>query len=80
MKAVIICGGVGSKMWPMSRSESPKHFLPLLGGKSLFQLNWEALRLKFSPEEIFLQTNEAQAKIAKSQVAEIVEDNIFAEP
>ena len=80
MKAVIICGGVGSKMWPMSRSESPKHFLPVLGGKSLFQLNWEALRLKFSPEEIFLQTNEAQAKIAKSQVAEIVEDNIFAEP
>jgi mannose-1-phosphate guanylyltransferase len=80
MKAVIICGGVGSKMWPMSRSESPKHFLPLLGGKSLFQLNWEALRLKFSPEEIFLQTNEAQAKIAVSQVSEIKEENIFVEP
>ncbi|MDD2483305.1 MAG: sugar phosphate nucleotidyltransferase [Candidatus Shapirobacteria bacterium] len=80
MKPVIICGGIGSKMWPMSRSTMPKHFLPLVNGKSLFQLNWEALRKRFSPEEIFLQTNEVQAKIAKDLVSEIVEENIFVEP
>jgi mannose-1-phosphate guanylyltransferase len=80
MKAVIICGGVGSKMWPESRSSSPKQFLPLVGDKSLFQLNWEALRLKFSPEEIFLQTNAVQAEIAKKQVPEILSDNVFIEP
>ncbi|HPT66199.1 MAG TPA: sugar phosphate nucleotidyltransferase [Candidatus Woesebacteria bacterium] len=80
MKPVIICGGVGSKMWPMSRSTMPKHFLPLINGKSLFQLNWEALRRRFSPEEIFLQTNEVQAKIAKNLIPEIIEENIFIEP
>lgn len=80
MKPVIICGGIGSKMWPMSRSSMPKHFLPLIGGKSLFELNWEALRLKFKPEEIFLQTNEVQAEIAKKLVPEIVADNVFVEP
>jgi mannose-1-phosphate guanylyltransferase len=80
MKAVIICGGVGSKMWPESRATSPKQFLPLIGEKSLFQLNWEALRLKFSPEEIFLQTNAQQAEIAKKQVAEILSENVFIEP
>lgn len=80
MKAVIICGGVGSKMWPESRSTSPKHFLPLIGEKSLFQLNWEALRLKFSPEEIFLQTNAQQAEMAREQVAEIIPENVFVEP
>ena len=80
MKAVIICGGIGSKMWPMSRSTMPKHFLPLIGGKSLFQLNYEALRKRFSPEEIFLQTNEVQSKIAKSQNPEIPMENIFMEP
>ena len=80
MKAVIICGGVGSKMWPMSRSLMPKHFLPLIGDKSLFELNYEALRTKFAPEEIFLQTNESQAKIAKSLKPEIPEENIFTEP
>ncbi len=80
MKPVIICGGIGSKMWPMSRSTMPKHFLPLINGKSLFELNWEALRKRFSPEEIFLQTNEVQAKIAKNIVPEIIEENIFIEP
>ena len=80
MKPVIICGGIGSKMWPMSRSTMPKHFLPLINGKSLFQLNWEALRNKFGSEEIFLQTNEVQAKIAKNLIPEIVKENIFIEP
>ncbi|HEX8923309.1 MAG TPA: sugar phosphate nucleotidyltransferase [Patescibacteria group bacterium] len=80
MKPVIICGGIGSKMWPESRQKSPKHFLPLINGKSLFELNWDALREKFAAEEIFLQTNAVQAEIAKKLVPEIVEENIFIEP
>ncbi len=80
MKAVIICGGIGSKMWPESRGNSPKQFLPLIGEKSLFQLNWEALRLRFGPEEIFLQTNALQAEIARKQVPEILAENVFIEP
>ncbi|MFA5025809.1 MAG: sugar phosphate nucleotidyltransferase [Candidatus Shapirobacteria bacterium] len=80
MKAVIICGGIGTKMWPESRSSSPKQFLPLIGEKSLFQLNWEALRVKFPPEEIFLQTNAQQAEMAKKQIKEILPENIFIEP
>ena len=80
MVPVIICGGVGTKMWPESRQNSPKHFLPLFNGKSLFELNWEALRLKFKPEEIYLQTNSIQAKLAKKLVPEIVKKNIFVEP
>jgi mannose-1-phosphate guanylyltransferase len=80
MKAVIICGGIGSKMWPMSRTSMPKHFLSLIGGKSLFELNYEALRKRFGAEEIFLQTNEVQAKIAKKLKPEILDSNIFVEP
>ena len=67
-------------MWPESRVSSPKQFLPLIAEKSLFQLNWEALRLKFSPEEIFLQTNAQQAEMAKKQVPEILAENVFVEP
>jgi mannose-1-phosphate guanylyltransferase len=80
MKPVIICGGIGSKMWPMSRSSMPKHFLPLVDGKSLFEINWEVLRKKFGPEEIYLQTNAVQAEIAKKIVPEIIPENIFIEP
>lgn len=80
MIPVIICGGVGAKMWPLSSPEMPKHFLPLIRGKSLFELNWLNLRRRFKPEEIFLQTNALQAKIAKKLVPEIVKKNIFVEP
>jgi len=80
MKPVIICGGIGSKMWPESRQKSPKHFLPLLDGKSLFELNWETLRGKFKAEEIFLQTNAQQAEMAMRLVPEILKENVFVEP
>jgi mannose-1-phosphate guanylyltransferase len=80
MIPVIICGGVGSKMWPLSSPSLPKHFLPLIKGKSLFELNWEVLRTRFEADKIYLQTNAEQAKIAKKIVPEIVKENIFIEP
>ncbi|MCD6225954.1 mannose-1-phosphate guanylyltransferase [bacterium] len=80
MKPVLICGGVGTKMWPLSRSHFPKHFLPLFGDKSLFQLNYEVLREKFSPQEIYVETTESQVKLAHEQAPEIPEENFFVEP
>jgi len=79
MIPVIICGGVGTKMWPLSTPSMPKHFLPIVNGESLFQVNWKMLRRKFTPDQIYLQTNSAQAKIAHSQVPEIVLKNVFIE-
>jgi len=61
-------------------AEKPKQFLPLIGGKSLFELNWETLRKKFRAEEIYIQTNEVQAEIVKELVPEVAEENIFIEP
>ncbi len=80
MIPVIICGGVGTKMWPLSSPSHPKHFLPLIHGKSLFELNWETLRTRFQADEIYLQTNAQQAEIAKNLVPEIVPENVFIEP
>ena len=34
---VILCGGSGTRLWPMSRKALPKPFLPLLGDETLFQ-------------------------------------------
>ena len=80
MKLVLICGGFGTKMWPESREANPKHFLPLVNGKSLFQYNWDVLAENFPLTDIFLQTNPLQAEIAKSQAKGILDDNIFIEP
>jgi mannose-1-phosphate guanylyltransferase len=80
MIPVIICGGFGTKLWPVSREHQPKHFLKLINGKSLFELNYEALRQKFESSEIYVSTNEDQAKIAQNLVAEIPQENYILEP
>lgn len=80
MIPVIICGGFGTKMWPVSREHAPKHFLPLIGEKSLFQVNYEALRSAFKPEEIYVSTNEDQMRMAVKQEPEIPEGNFILEP
>jgi len=67
-------------MWPESRQKCPKHFLPLLNGKSLFQINYETLREKFKPEEIFVSTTEQQVALAKAVATDIPESNYFVEP
>ncbi|MBC7490355.1 MAG: mannose-1-phosphate guanylyltransferase/mannose-6-phosphate isomerase, partial [Glaciimonas sp.] len=38
---VILCGGSGTRLWPLSRRAFPKQFIPLLGDKSLLQLTLE---------------------------------------
>lgn len=80
MIPVIICGGFGTKLWPISRQHRPKHFLPLIGGKSLFQLNYETLVTHFKPEEIYVSTNQDQATLAQEQIPEIPKENYILEP
>lgn len=80
MIPVIICGGFGTKLWPISRQHRPKHFLPLFNGKSLFQLNYEGLRNRFKPEEIYISTNHDQASLAQEQVPDIPTANFILEP
>ena len=41
---VILCGGSGTRLWPLSRKSYPKQFVPLIGGKSLLQLTLERVR------------------------------------
>lgn len=67
-------------MWPVSREHSPKHFLPLIGEKSLFQINYEGLRTHFKPEEIYVSTNKDQMEMARQQEPEIPEANFILEP
>ena len=41
IQPVILCGGSGTRLWPLSRKSFPKQFVPLIGGKSLLQLTLE---------------------------------------
>lgn len=78
---VIMCGGVGSRFWPFSRSDKPKQFLDFFGtGRSLLQLTYDRMLPITDPEHIILVTNSAYYDIIREQLPEVKEENILLEP
>jgi len=78
--AVIMAGGGGTRLWPVSRKENPKQLLPLLGQETLFQSTVKRLENLFPPERILVVTIEEQAREMKKQAPEIPEENYLIEP
>ncbi|WGQ11034.1 mannose-1-phosphate guanylyltransferase [Pedobacter gandavensis] len=79
--ALIMAGGVGSRFWPVSRTEFPKQFIDFFGiGKTLIQSTYERF-LKVCPaENIFVVTNEIYTDIVKEQLPDLAVNQILAEP
>ena len=78
---VIMCGGVGSRFWPYSRSAKPKQFIDFLGiGRSLLQLTFDRLIDIIPIENILLLTNEKYANLIQEQLPEIKPSQILLEP
>lgn len=78
--AVIMAGGGGTRLWPLSRKKSPKQALKLLGDKSLFQSTVERLQGFFPLERILVVTVAEQAKLLREQVPNLPADNFLIEP
>jgi len=77
----IMAGGIGSRFWPVSRTQYPKQFLDLLGtGKSLIQWTYNRFKNICPKENIYLITNQAYMATLKKQIPEISDDNIISEP
>jgi mannose-1-phosphate guanylyltransferase / mannose-6-phosphate isomerase len=83
MKSIILAGGVGSRLWPLSREYFPKQFIPL-DGKSLFQRSCDRAALLSKPEDIFVVTNEIHQYLVRDQMEEIgysiAENHLLVEP
>src|SRR5689334_11239923 len=78
--AVIMAGGGGTRLWPISRKERPKQLLPLLGHDTLFQSTVVRLENLFSPDHILVVTVEDQAREMREQATEIPQENYIIEP
>jgi mannose-1-phosphate guanylyltransferase/mannose-6-phosphate isomerase len=78
MRALLLAGGAGTRLWPLSSGRKPKQFLPLLSEKSLLAETFE--RVLPLTEEIFVATTENHADLVFSQLKSLPADRIVLEP
>lgn len=78
---VIMCGGIGSRFWPYSRTSMPKQFLDFFGtGSTLLQMTYDRILPLVRPENIIVVTNADYADLVRSQLPDVRPENILFEP
>ena len=78
---VIMAGGIGTRFWPMSRTNFPKQFLDVLNiGKTLIQTTFDRFASFIPVDNIYVVTSEEYVNIVKKQLPGLPLQNILAEP
>ncbi|MCI1640751.1 MAG: mannose-1-phosphate guanylyltransferase [Bacteroidales bacterium] len=78
---VIMAGGIGSRLWPVSTPENPKQFIDLLGtGKSLIRMTFERFLPVCDISRFWVVTSGKYAGKVREQLPDIPEDHILSEP
>ena len=78
---VILAGGGGTRLWPLSTEGLPKQFLDILGcGKSLLQQTAERFEGLVPPENIWVATSAEYKDMIKEHLPQVPEKNILVEP
>ena len=78
---LILAGGNGSRLWPVSRTVKPKQFLDLFGtGRTLLQRTYDRVAKFIDPEHIYVSTNVAYLPLVYEQLPEVDDMHILEEP
>lgn len=77
---IIMAGGAGTRLWPVSRRGKPKQVYPLIDNDSLLQKTWKRLRKVFPAKNILLATTEALSGEIQRQLPDLQVGNISLEP
>lgn len=82
MYTIILAGGSGTRLFPLSRSSYPKQFIPLLENESLFQKTVKRALLFSNPDDIYIITNTEHKFLVANQLTEINTPNcnVLLEP
>lgn len=78
---IIMAGGIGSRFWPVSRTNHPKQFIDILGtGESLIQQTFNRFKTICDVKNIFIVTNEEYKELTLEQLPELDENQVICEP
>jgi mannose-1-phosphate guanylyltransferase/mannose-6-phosphate isomerase len=81
MYAVILAGGGGTRLWPLSRPDRPKPFLPLLGEQSLLRATFERVVPALAgPEDVAVVVDRRHVGLVRAELPEVPVGNVLAEP
>lgn len=76
-----MAGGVGSRFWPLSRTNKPKQFLDILGsGRTLLQMTFDRFKQVCPVENIYIVSSTVYKEIIQDQLPELTEEQILLEP
>ena len=78
--AMIMAGGGGTRLWPMSRQDTPKQLLPLVEDDSMFKVSVNRLAPLFPPERIYVVAGRKYFDFMHNDVPEIPIENFIIEP
>lgn len=78
--ALVLAGGVGTRLWPCSRRNHPKQLMALIDDRSLLQMTVDRIRPMIPPERVFIMTNARYVDTIREQVPAVPPENIIGEP
>jgi mannose-1-phosphate guanylyltransferase len=78
--AVIIAGGSGTRLWPMSRAATPKQLIPLIGGRSLLEIAVGRLEGLLPPERCFVCAGQAHGEAIARALPRLGPEQFLGEP
>ncbi|MGL5244513.1 MAG: mannose-1-phosphate guanylyltransferase [Sarcina sp.] len=78
--SLILAGGKGTRLYPLSRSEEPKQFLKVVNEKSFLANTVDRVRPLVDKENIYIITNKDYEEKVRSELKDIKSENIFTEP
>ncbi len=79
--AIIMAGGIGSRFWPLSKTNHPKQFIDILGtGQTFIQQTFSRLNRLIPAENIYIVSNVLYKDLIKTQIPGITDDQILLEP
>jgi mannose-1-phosphate guanylyltransferase len=80
MKVVIFAGGVGTRLWPLSRQNTPKQFGKIIDDKSTLQFAYDRISPIFKPEDIYVSSGIRYKEVIEEQLPDIPKQNFIFEP